>query len=89
MTKIDIENSKYQNGTYITMQLRNSTARTAQEIFNKFSDDNYGFTETVVPVRLAQYGNEQLLSRSQAKRLLIRVDRFKKVCCSILKMLNL
>ena len=74
-----LENSKYQNGTYITMQLRNSTARTAQEIFNKFSDDNYGFTETVVPVRLAQYGNEQLLSRSQAKRLLIRVDRFKKV----------
>ena len=61
------------------MKLRNNTSRTTQEIFNKFSDDDYGFTKTVVPVRLAQYGNEQLVSRSQAKRLLIRIDRFKTV----------
>jgi anti-sigma regulatory factor (Ser/Thr protein kinase) len=74
-----LQNSKYQNGTFITMKLRNNTARTAQEIFNRFSDDDYGFTKTVVPVRLAQYGNEQLISRSQAKRLLIRIERFKTV----------
>ena len=61
------------------MKLRNNTARTTAEIFNKFSDDDYGFTKTVVPVRLAQYGNEQLVSRSQAKRLLIRIERFKTV----------
>jgi hypothetical protein len=61
------------------MRLRNNTARTTEEIFNKFSDDDYGFTKTVVPVRLAQYGNEQLVSRSQAKRLLIRIERFKTV----------
>ncbi|OGR03546.1 MAG: ArsR family transcriptional regulator [Deltaproteobacteria bacterium RIFOXYD12_FULL_50_9] len=74
-----LETSKYQNGTFITMKLRNNTARTTQEIFNKFTDDDYGFTKTVVPVRLAQYGNEQLVSRSQAKRLVIRIDRFKTV----------
>ena len=61
------------------MSLKNNTARTTREIFNKFSDDDYGFTKTVVPVRLAQYGNEQLISRSQAKRLLIRIERFKTV----------
>ena len=61
------------------MKLKNNTARTTAEIFNKFSDDDYGFTKTVVPVRLAQYGNEQLVSRSQAKRLLIRIERFKTV----------
>lgn len=74
-----LQTSKYQNGTFITMKLKNNTARTTQEIFNKFSDDDYGFTKTVVPVRLAQYGNEQLISRSQAKRLLIRIERFKTV----------
>ena len=30
-------------------------------------------------MRLAQYGEEQLISRSQAKRLIARFDRFKKV----------
>jgi uncharacterized protein (DUF1330 family) len=30
-------------------------------------------------VRLAQYGNERLVSRSQAKRLLANVDKFKIV----------
>ena len=30
-------------------------------------------------MRLAQYGDEQLVSRSQAKRLIARFDRFKKV----------
>ena len=38
-----------------------------------------GFTKTAVPVRMAQYGDEKLVSRSQAKRLLERIDRFKTV----------
>lgn len=74
-----LQNREYQNGTFITMKLKNTTTRTTQEIFSRFSDDNYGFTKTVVPVRLAQYGNEHLVSRSQAKRLLIRIERFKTV----------
>lgn len=78
-----LQTSEYQigtqNGTSVKMKLKNNTARTTTEIFDKFSDDNYGFTKTVVPVRLAQYGNEQLVSRSQAKRLLTRVERFKTV----------
>lgn len=74
-----LENKEYQKGTFITMDLLNNTARTTQEVFDRFSDEDYGFTKTVVPVRLAQYGNEQLISRSQAKRLLIRIDHFKTV----------
>lgn len=74
-----LQTSEYHKGTLITMKLKNNTARTTQEIFNRFSDDDYGFTKTVVPVRLAQYGNEQLISRSQAKRLLVRIERFKIV----------
>jgi hypothetical protein len=62
------------------MSLDNHTARTTKKIFDQFSSpDTYGFTRTVVPVRLAKYGNDELVSRSAAKRLLERVDRFKTV----------
>ena len=67
-------------GTAVWMKLRNHTARTARKIFDQYtSGDDYGFTKTVVPVKLAQYGNDQLISRSQAKRVLARVELFKVV----------
>jgi anti-sigma regulatory factor (Ser/Thr protein kinase) len=75
-----LQNQENHGGTLIFMKLKNNTSRTSKEIFEKFtSGDNFGFTKTVVPVRLAQYENEKLISRSQAKRLLERVDRFKIV----------
>ena len=62
------------------MKLNNHTAQTCNKVFDFYSGgDNYGFIKTVVPVKLAQYGNESLISRSQAKRLLARVDRFETV----------
>ena len=73
------QNQTNHQGTLIQMKLKNNTTRRSEEIFDKFSDDDFGFTKTVVPVRLAQYGNDKLVSRSQAKRLLERVDRFKTV----------
>jgi anti-sigma regulatory factor (Ser/Thr protein kinase)/biotin operon repressor len=67
-------------GTRVKMELYNHTARTTKKIFDKFtSDDDYGFTKTVVPVKLMRYGDDNLVSRSQAKRLLARFDRFKTV----------
>lgn len=67
-------------GTLVTMKLHNHTARTAKKVFDKFTtDDDYGFTKTVVPVNLMRYGDDNLISRSQAKRLLARFERFKTV----------
>lgn len=67
-------------GTLVQMTLHNHTARTTKKVFDKFtSDDDYGFTKTVVPVKLMRYGDDNLVSRSQAKRLLSRFDRFKVV----------
>jgi anti-sigma regulatory factor (Ser/Thr protein kinase) len=67
-------------GTVVLMRLHNHTARTTKSIFDQYtSEDTLAFTKTVVPVRLAQYGDESLLSRSQAKRLLARIDRFRTV----------
>jgi anti-sigma regulatory factor (Ser/Thr protein kinase) len=67
-------------GTLVQMVLHNHTARTTKKIFDQFTTGNdYGFTKTVVPVKLMHYGDDNLVSRSQAKRLLSRFDRFKVV----------
>lgn len=67
-------------GTWVRMKLNTHTARTTKKVFDQFSsDDDFGFTKTVVPVKLAQYGDDQLISRSQAKRLLTRIELFKTV----------
>lgn len=68
-------------GTVVSMMIKNNSKKTTKEIFDKFSsDDNaYGFNKTIVPVILAKQGPEYLISRSQAKRLLARFERFKVV----------
>ena len=58
------------------------TDRNAADVYDKFcesQDSELGFNKTHVPIRLAQYANEQLVSRSQAKRVLSRFDRFSEV----------
>lgn len=75
-----LEQQRLQSGTGVFMELSNNTSRSSKQIFDSFSsDDDYGFTKTVVPVRLTQYGDDKLVSRSQAKRLLVRVEKFKTV----------
>jgi anti-sigma regulatory factor (Ser/Thr protein kinase) len=75
-----LERDRFSSGTAVWMKLGNHTSRTEKAVFDRFTeDDDYGFTKTVVPVKLAKYGDDNLVSRSQAKRLLARVDRFKTV----------
>lgn len=74
-----LEASAY-GGTHVWMKIDNHTSRTAKKVFDRFSGgEDYGFTKTVVPVKLAQYGEDKLISRSQAKRLLTRVELFRTV----------
>jgi hypothetical protein len=75
-----LEINQSAKGTSVWMKLHNHTARTAKKIFDQYtSGDDYAFNKTVVPVKLAQYGNDTLISRSQAKRLLARIELFKTV----------
>lgn len=75
-----LERRHFESGTAVWLKLNNHTSRTLKRVFDGYSsDDDFGFTKTVVPVRLAQYGEDLLISRSQAKRLLARIDRFKTV----------
>ncbi len=75
-----IERTVARPGTSVFMELGNHTARTTKKIFDEYSSgDDYAFNKTVVPVKLAKYGMDELVSRSQAKRLLSRVELFKTV----------
>lgn len=75
-----LERRKFQNGTGVFMKMKNNISRTVKSVFDRFtSGDDFGFNKTIIPVRLAKYGDELLVSRSQAKRLLSGVDRFKTV----------
>ncbi len=75
-----LERDNFAEGTSVWMEINNHTARTTKKVFDLYSSgDDYGFNKTVVPVQLAQYGNDKLISRSQAKRVLARVELFKIV----------
>ena len=78
---LDIDETADVGGTAVRMAIAADSPRTARQIFDAFSSgpDEYAFAKTVVPVRLAKVGDENLISRSQAKRLLLRVDRFRCV----------
>ncbi len=68
------------HGTSVYMAIPINSQRTTREVFEAFTAGNdYGFDKTVVPVRLARIGNENLVSRSQAKRLVARFEGFKIV----------
>jgi anti-sigma regulatory factor (Ser/Thr protein kinase) len=67
-------------GTRVRMRLANDSPRKLREVFDAFTDlDECTFDKTVVPLRLAQYAGEKLVSRSQAKRVVHRFERFKRV----------
>lgn len=68
-------------GTRVVMRVATDSQRTVASVFDEFSSgpDDYSFARTVVPVRLAKVGDENLVSRSQAKRLLQRMENFRHV----------
>ena len=73
--------STFPGGTTVFMELCNHTSRTVKKIFDQYASEegDFGFTKTVVPVKLAQYGNDKLISRSQAKRVVARLDLFRTI----------
>ena len=74
------EHSNGAPGTQVWMRLANHSTRTTTMIFDEFANpEDYTFDKTLVPVRLAQHEGEKLVSRSQAKRLAHRFERFKRV----------
>jgi anti-sigma regulatory factor (Ser/Thr protein kinase) len=69
------------SGTTITMKISTSSRLSLADVFNEYADPDKqpGFYKTTIPVQLMQYQGESLMSRSQARRLMNRFDRFLEV----------
>lgn len=74
------ERDKAGHGTLVMMRLDNESKRVMSDVFDQFaSPDEYTFDRTIVPVRLAIHEGEKLVSRSQAKRITMRFEKFRHV----------
>ena len=69
------------SGTTVFMKIARNSKVSIADIFNEYSDPDMSpsFHKTRIPVKLMEYEGEALLSRSQAKRLITRFDRFIEV----------
>ncbi len=69
------------DGTEVVMKIATHASHTAKEIFDIYRAefDQFGFSKTNIPLVLLKYEGEQLISRSQAKRLMARIDQFREV----------
>ena len=66
-------------GTSISMVVSLESKRTAKEIMDQYTDKEIGFGKTIVAVALSADPNDPHISRSQAKRLLLGLEKFKEV----------
>jgi len=69
------------NGTTVIMKISRNSPVSIADVFNEYSNPEMrpSFHKTRIPVKLMEYEGEALLSRSQAKRLINRFDRFIEV----------
>ncbi len=71
-----------QTGTHILFSIALNSDRILKAVFDAYTgneDEDFAFNKTVIPLKLALFEGERLVSRSQAKRILNRVEKFTRV----------
>ncbi len=66
-------------GTVVRMKISTDADWTTKRIFAQYEGDHMRFRRTHVPIKLGNYPGEQLVSRSQAKRILTPFEEFSEV----------
>lgn len=66
-------------GTSIQMSVLLDSKKTPKEVMDKYAGQEIGFEKTIVAVALSSDPKDPHVSRSQAKRLLMGLDKFKTV----------
>ncbi|MCX6758568.1 MAG: DUF4325 domain-containing protein [Candidatus Nealsonbacteria bacterium] len=72
------QDSGFRKGTKVTFVISKDSKRDLEAIFKEYSGDTFEFDTTKVAVRLYKMGNIYI-SRSQAKRIMSGLDKFKTV----------
>ena len=70
-------------GTKVMFMISTAHKQTLRELFDQYTDvpESYGFSKTIIPIQLLEHGDKApvFISRSQARRLIARIERFKAV----------
>ena len=80
----ETRDDKQENGTCVVMEIRTDSKRSVEKLFAEYSnmdpvDGIKRFDKTHILVSLSKFGEEHYISRSQAKRILVGLDKFREV----------
>lgn len=73
------KNENFGQGTLIEMMISLNSKKTPKGVFDQYTDQEIGFRKTIVAVALSADPNDPHVSRSQAKRLLIGLEKFRTI----------
>jgi hypothetical protein len=78
---LDKRSGKEPHGTSVFMEIDPNSTHTTQEVFDFYASerDDSGFNRTTVALEFAASDREPLISRSQARRVVANLERFKEV----------
>ncbi len=71
--------SRRGRGTVVCMLISHDTPRTMKEVYDCYCSPDAGFCKTLIPVRMLRCRDEGLVSRSQGKRLVARLENFREI----------
>lgn len=66
-------------GTKVSFKLALNSAKNLQALFQKYAEKGFAFVRTDFKVRILELGSDFYVSRSQARRLLFGLDKFKHI----------
>lgn len=73
------KNKDFQRGTFIEMVISLDSEKILKDVFDQYADQEIGFGKTIVAVALSGDPNDPHVSRSQAKRLLMGLEKFNTI----------
>jgi hypothetical protein len=73
-----VDKEQVEKGTFVRMTISTSANWTTRDVFDKYQGEDIYFRKTHLPISLGRYPGEQLVSRSQAKRILARLPEFSE-----------
>lgn len=78
MNDIFIKDVKNAMGTKVSFSISRDSTKKLNDVFRQYTDDSFEFSKTKVNVKLYKKGIKYI-SRSQARRILIGLDKFKTI----------
>lgn len=80
--KAVVQKNRSYVGTAVVFKISIANKIVLSEVFNQFANPNEGFYKTIVSVKKLEYNEENptYISRSQARRLMAGMNKFKEIC---------